>query len=302
MVFGGFGKVEIKQSEGQTLLTLLRVAICGLASLSVLGMYNAANGFFGVVRDGEGWVDSLQYETTYQAAENSRVYNLYYDEVAPDGRGVRHIYKQYYLAGSEGAWGLVDSAGQVILESRYQDIILLPQSYILKDDDQWRFYSRPELEPLGNSAWDNVEVFRSESGKIISDLVAVEKDGHFGATDQQGNVVVPPEWDDCELNTYAVDWPIIRVKKDGLYGFINRSGQVVIDVSFNYAQLDLYSEPPPTDGEPVDTPSVPVVYVCNDGDWGGIFRDPGGQPQAVNWQIEPTAEVLEDYQNSGLSS
>lgn len=294
--------MEIKQAEGQTLLTLLRVVICGLATLCVFGMYPVAERFFGFVRNGDAFIASLRDETMDQPNLGGRVYNLYYVEKAADGRGLRHIFKQYYLAGSEGSWGLVDSAGQVILESHYEDIILLPQSYLLKQDGAWRFYSRPELEPLGDTAWDNVEISRNEAGKITSDLVKVEKDGLFGATDQAGNIVVQPEWDGCELNTYAVDWPIIRVKKDGRYGFINRSGQVIIKVRYDYAQLDLYAETPPEGGGETTAPSVPVIYVCDDGQWGGIFPDADGDPQAVDWQIEPTAEVLEDYRNSQLGS
>ncbi|NLF79875.1 MAG: WG repeat-containing protein [Clostridia bacterium] len=294
--------MEIKQAEGQTLLTLLRIMICALASLSVFGMYPIADHFFDLVRNSDALIAPLRDETGEQLNPSGHVYNLYYDEKAEDGRGLRHIFKQYYLAGSEGALGLVDSAGRIILEPQYEDIILLPQSYVLKQDGAWRFYSRPELELMSDTAWDNVEISRNEADKITSDLVKVEKDGLFGATDQTGNIVVQPEWEGCEINTYAVDWPIIRVQKDGRYGFINRSGRVIIKVRYDYAQLDLYAEPPPEGDGETAAPSVPVIYVCDDGKWGGIFADADGNPQAVDWQIEPTAEVLEDYRNSQLGS
>jgi hypothetical protein len=290
--------VEIKNAEGQTLLTLLRVAICGLAALSVFGMQNLANVFFDTVQNSGNLISSITYDADNTPLQYGRPYVLYYDKTLEDNKSVSHIYKQYYITGEEGALGLVDSAGNVLLSQSYQDIIVLPATYILKTDGLWRFYDQTEITPLDENNWENVEISLDESGKINSDLVKVEKDGLYGATDQQGHIVVQPQWDDFEPYTYAVDWPIIRVKKNGLYGFINNSGQILIDVKYDYARLDLYSFPNVDDSTTINT--VPVVFVLKDNDWGGIFRGDNGKPTGVNWDIEPSAEALADHESSAI--
>ena len=288
--------MEIKQSEGQTLLTLVRVAICGLAALSVLGMQNLADSVFDLVRGNDGFISSIvdDEEATVQYGSP---YILYYDQTAENGRAIQHIYKRYYITGDEGALGLVDSSGKVLLPQRYQDIIVLPSTYILKEAGAWRFYDQSEVLSLNENTWDNVEISLNELGKISNDLVKVEKNGLFGATDQQGQVIIDPQWDDFEPYTYAVDWPIIRVKKNGLYGFINSAGDTLIDVKYDYARLDLYSYPPENE-DSTEVKTVPIVFVLKDNDWGGIFKDKNGKPTTVQWDIEPSAEAMADYESA----
>lgn len=280
--------MEIKKSEGQTLLTLLRLSICGIAALCIFGMQNFVNGTFDFFRNSEEMVNSFLEEKNPGTQDYGNSYILYYDE--QNNGTTTHIYKQYYITGEEGSLGMVDSSGKVIFEPVYEGIILLPHSCILKQDGQWRFYDL-ENQPLSDDTWDTVEVVTNKHGKIVGNLIEVSKDGLYGATDQQGEVMISPRWDDIDLNNYEVDWPLIRVKKDGEYGFINSDGYIIIGVRYEYATLGTYV----ISDENQQQQTRPAVFVYRNEDWGAIFQDRYGDPTYVDWDIEPPAEVIEDY-------
>ena len=179
--------MEIKFLPGKTLLTLSRLAIYGLASLSVLGMHNFADT---ALNSGISLLEETSKDTS---AISGSSYTLYYDQKIEGTQGINSIYKLYYISGQEGQLGLVDAAGKVILEPQYEDIIVLPYTYILKIDGLWAFYDQATITALNDHRWDSVEISQDESGKIIDNTIKVEKAGLFGTTDQNGNIIVEPK-------------------------------------------------------------------------------------------------------------
>ncbi len=276
------------------------MVIFAIAALSVFGMYGFAEKTLAFFNNNINAADQPLIDDPDQPDIQGRSYTLYYDEkiYSDSMAGYRHIYKQYYIVGQENAVGLVDAAGTVLLPQQYQDIIILPYTYILKQDEFWGFYSRETLELLSDNIWNQAEIELSEQGKIISDLVKVNKDGVYGATNHNGEIIISPAWDGLELYTYEAEWPLIRVQQDTQYGFINNSGDVIISVRYAYAQLNTYSVINTDEQGNENTVTVPIIYVCEDGQWGGIFRDSDGDPTSVDWNIEPTTEVLADYNAS----
>ena len=281
----------IKYTPGKTLLTLLHLVIYALASLSVFGIHSFAESTIYALQTGTANTEDTDDDTSSQYSDS---YALYYEEDINNNKGTRYIYTLYYLIGQQGALGLVDAAGNVILEPQYQDIIVLPKNYILKTDETWGFYDKASLKALNDQRWDSVEADTDEIGKISSNYIKVEKDGLFGATDQNGKIVLSPKWEDLDLHTYAADWPLIKVKKNGAYGYINSSGGIVINPEYDYAQAGVY----PRNESDGTTSYHPVIYVVKAGDWGGIFKNSSGNPASPRWDIEPTEEVLADYEDS----
>ena len=273
--------MEIKETQGQTLLTLLRVAICGIACLCVFGFHGLAESFFGIFTTAVPMTSAEQTSSSYGDS-----YILYYDQSLKHNAYL-HIYRQYYLSGSEDHVGLVDSAGKVILEQKYQGIVVLPESYILKENDKWRFYTH-DMEPLTDNEWDSVELSLSEKGKLNSDLVKICSDGLYGAVNMQGEVAVSPRWDSLELYTRTAEWQLLRVSSNGDFGYIYPNGNTAVRIRYDYVQTGIY-------GSEEEGDSAPVIFVCDDGDWGGIFKNRYNEPGSVDWSVEPTAEVLEDY-------
>ena len=96
------------------------------------------------------------------------------------------------------------------------------------------------------------------------------------------------------MNSLQSAWPLIKVKSDGKYGFINTAGDTVISLSYDYAAMGtvtVYADENDADGT-----EKPIVYVLQDGDWGAIYRNGDGTSSDVDWSVEPTAEVLEAYE------
>lgn len=292
--------MEIKKSEGQTLLTLLRLAICGVAALCIFGMQGFVNAILDLFRNSEDMVNSFfqgeEDEVIQEDYGNS--YILYYEEQLEDSDTTLHIYKQYYITGTEGQMGMVDSSGNVIFEPLYEGIILLPHSCILKQDGQWRFYDLNQ-ELLSEESWDTVEIEKNEQGKISNDLVKVSRDGVYGATDQQGNIIIYPRWVTWSFTPMRPTGRSIRVKSDDQYGFVDSEGNVVINVRYDYAALDSLTTPIENEeGEITGERTEPVIFVLRNDDWGAIFQDEDGDPTSVDWSVDPTEEILNDYQTN----
>lgn len=286
--------MKIKFSPGQTLLTLLRVAICGVAALCIFGMHGCVDTAVDLFRHD----DASGQEGSAGPGSYGNSYILYYEEPLADGESTIHVYKQYYITGQEGTLGMVDASGQVVFESRYQGIILLPHSCILKEDGLWRFYDL-ERQLLSDEAWDEVAIEKDEHGKISNDLVMVCRDGSYGATTQLGEIIISPRWDGLDLYSYDAGWPIIRVKSGDYYGFVDNDGDTVISVEYPYAQMGTLTTPIVNEaGEITGDSSETAVFVFRNDDWGAIFQDEDGDPTRVDWDVEPPASIIEDYQSS----
>lgn len=70
--------MEIKKSEGQTLLTLLRLAICGVAALCIFGMQGFVNATFDFFRNSEDMVNSF-----FQGEEDEVIQEDYGNQLYP---------------------------------------------------------------------------------------------------------------------------------------------------------------------------------------------------------------------------
>ncbi len=284
--------VRIKYAEGQTLLTLTRAAIVVVACLCVGGVYGLVNGLFSTATSArDAVVDIIDAETSQTIEGTPTV--LYFSENGAGG-GVTSIYQVYYITGKEGAYGLVDAGGERLLDDIYEGVILLPHAYALKQDGQWRFFDRETMEQITEHHWDEAEVLRKDNGRFVGTLVRVKKDGLYGAVNMRGEISIFPNYEDLQMNSLQSAWPLIKVKQGGKYGFINSAGDVVISLSYDYAAMDtvtVYADENDAEGT-----EKPIVYVLQDGDWGAIYRNGDGTSSDVDWSVEPTAEVLEAYE------
>ena len=284
--------MRIKYAEGQTLLTLTRAAIVVVACLCVGGVYGLVNGLFSTATSArDAVVDIIDAETSQTIEGTPTV--LYFSENGAGG-GVTSIYQVYYITGKEGAYGLVDAGGERLLDDIYEGVILLPHAYALKQEGQWRFFDRETMEQITEHHWDEAEVLRADNGRFIGTLVRVKKDGLYGAVNMRGEIAIGAYYDDLQMNSLQSAWPLIKVKSDGKYGFINTAGDTVISLSYDYAAMDtvtVYADENDAEGT-----EKPIVYVLQDGDWGAIYRNGDGTSSDVDWSVEPTAEVLEAYE------
>ena len=285
--------VRIKYAEGQTLLTLARAALVVVACLCVGGVYGLVNGLFSTASSArDAVVDIIDAETSETIEGTPTV--LYFSENGAGG-GVTSIYQVYYITGKEGAYGLVDAGGERLLDDIYEGVILLPHAYALKQDGQWRFFDRETMEQITEHHWDEAEVLRADNGRFIGTLVRVKKDGLYGAVNMRGEISIFPNYEDLQMSSLQSAWPLIKVKQGGRYGFINSAGDVIISLSYDFAAMGtvtVYADENDAEGT-----EKPIVYVLRDGDWGAIYRNGDGSSSDVDWSVEPTAEVLEAYED-----
>ena len=286
--------MSIKKSEGHTLLTFMRLGMVFIACLSIGNAQAWADATFALINNAGSIVDDFLSEQPPARQVDGDAFVLYYREPAVDGKGTLYIYQQFYLTGNGAVYGLSDASGKQLLPERYQGILVLPAAYFLNQGQGWRLYDRGTLQPLGDLAWDDVKLELSENGLLENDLIQVKKDGLYGAVNMRGEVVIEPIYEEFDLYSYDVGWPLIRVKKDGRYGYIDDQGEVVIDLSYDYAVLSsitVYADENDAEGE-----AVPIVYVRLGDDWGGILKQ-DGRPAPVDWDIEPSEEALASYKN-----
>lgn len=284
--------MRIKYAEGQTLLTLSRAAIVVVACLCVGGVYSLIDGVFSSASSArDAMVEIIDSETSETVEGVPTV--LYFSENGAAG-GQTSIYQMFYITGSEGAYGLVDTGGKRLLDDIYQGIILLPHAYALKQDGQWRFYDRETLEQITEHHWDEADVLQTENGRFIGTLVRVRKDGLYGAVNMRGEIAIFPYYEDFQMSSLQSAWPLIKVRQNGKYGFINSAGDTVVSLSYDYAVLDtvlVYADENDAEGT-----ERPIIYVVRDGDWGAMYRNGDGSSSEVDWSVEPTAEVLAAYE------
>ncbi|MDO4581957.1 MAG: WG repeat-containing protein [Bacillota bacterium] len=291
----------IKRREGHTLITLLKVLIVFVACLGNWGVDaladKAAVFFSGGVSGLQQFLDDDEQE--FAGIDGTTPYLLYYTEYDADTKITRHIHKQYYISGSEGAYGLIDAARRPVLEEKYQDIVILPYAWALKTDGKYQLYSKTDLTPLSDQLWDAVEPEIDEEGCTSTGMIVVQRDGLYGAIDGSGTVLMEPKWDDFDLLTTNAAWPLSRVRLADKYGFINAAGDIII--ALDYEQAVMSSMVVEATGE-----EIPIIYVYQDGRWGGIVRNRDAQgeqptdaaapnaPAPVNWDLVPSAEVQAD--------
>lgn len=295
---------HLKENEGQTLLTCIKIAIFALACVAAANLGFFADAVVSLASNAEDTARSFLNENsdTEQAqAEADRrgtPIALYFHDRSAEDNATRYIYQVYYMNGQEGSYGLTTVNGEQILPQQYQDIRVLPAAYALKEAGHWRFYSRSDLSLLSEEAWDSVQMNLGRAGYIETDLLSVSRDGLYGAVDLTGQIVIEPRYDEFFFNSQEVEWPLILVKKDGYYGFIDTSGNVVVDLVYDYAVLNTvvaYEDENDAEGT-----KKPVIYVRKDDQWGALYRQSNGSPGAVEWGVEPTTEVLAAYQEQLL--
>ena len=284
--------MTIKKNEGETILTICKSGLIAIALCGTFGVYTfAENGLGALANSVDALADMIDdTEIAYTDMVNAQLTILYYTEPDEENAGnTLHRYKQYYIAGEEGSWGLYDASRNQILPNVYQGIIVLPYAYALKEDGVWRFYAKDEeVSLLSDEEWDEVLPEINHNGKYSTKLIGVCRDNLYGAVDQYGQVVIQPRWDEYQLNTFNTLWPLSRVKKDGYYGFIDDEGDVIVDVEWLYAAMEtIVDEETGSD--------MAVIYVYDGQRWGGIVQNDRGNPSRVDWDLVPDEKYRAEH-------
>lgn len=120
-------------------------------------------------------------------------------------------------------WGVIDLAGQQVLDFLYDDIQYLENSGDKMLQVQVHHKQYGLIDTMGQSI---VEVAYDNIGAVEEGRVAVMKNRKWGFCDLSGRLVVACEYD--EVQSFSEG--LAAVKKNRRWGFINKNGEVVIPI------------------------------------------------------------------------
>lgn len=174
-----------------------------------------------------------------------------------------YAFSNYYIAKQDGKYGIIDTENQIKIEFNYDDINYRKEEGIIEAStpdaiDSDIFDTNFELKLTGiinqidtQKGYMRVRVgeeykyynFKFEEKTeqeifINNELFLSKKDGKYGYTDKNGNVVVDYKYEDATTqNTYGY----VSVKLNGLWGSLDKTGVVTSDAKYkldNNSKID----------------------------------------------------------------
>lgn len=133
----------------------------------------------------------------------------------------------------EGKWGLVNTAEEWILDPEYDEILCdeLGRSYacsavFVRDDEKVKLLTCSEngFEWTG-AVFENAKPF-------LDSYAAVERDGKWGFTDTNGNIVIDFQFEDAK----SFGQHLAAVKQNGFWGYVDLKGHIVIPCIYKDAK------------------------------------------------------------------
>lgn len=203
--------------------------VLGVDHIEQLGLIES--GMFSLF-DGNKW--------HFYNTEHQKVFGDF-DEVSAIGNGVAAVK-------SNGVWKLVDRSGADLTGKTYADVAMDGKKVVFRydrlfvsDGNGYKMINESGTE-IGNATYEDAHIFNDAT------YAAVKIAGAWGFVDQDGNVVIKPQYEDARSFANGM----AAVKKNGLWGFINTEGEMVIAPQFEGA---------------CDFNSDGCVFVGVDGEW-----------------------------------
>lgn len=156
-------------------------------------------------------------------------YELYYSY-----QQIGEYLGKYAVYGYEGKKGIIDAAGEIVLEAAYDDIrvpLKLSDGIPVRDGDKVYFISEKGYKTAQpDGSYDGMGI-RSDN------RILVEKDGKFGYLDRELNVKMECIWEDA---TNFSD-KTAAVKSGGRWALINTKGEFLTDYIYTDVKRDAHN-------------------------------------------------------------
>lgn len=158
-----------------------------------------------------------------------------------DGNSETKIVANSYLSAySGGKWGVINSKGETIIDTTYDDMIIIPDStkaiFIYQSDvnlaeNTYNSYAINEKGERLFTSYDRVEALQNvDSNNYITydtNALKVSKDGKYGLINFNGTEILGCTYDSI-TPLRGVRNSFVTVS-NGLYGLVDNSGNVIID-------------------------------------------------------------------------
>ena len=203
-------------------------------------------------------------------AYNSKVLDYGYTEISTVFVNQKAILNDILVVNKERKKsGVIDPYGNIILETKYDDITYLPDTgdFLVKTNNKVGILSKSK-ETKVQIIYDEIKLMDSDAG-----LYVVKKDNKYGVIDFQGNVKVHIENDEIGIDTskfpqnniknkYLLADTLIPVRKDKYWGLLNKDGKQVAE--FKYDNLGYIASNNRNALNLLMIPDYNVIVACKD--------------------------------------
>lgn len=153
------------------------------------------------------------------------------------------IAKSYFSTYTNGKWGVIDGAGNVVIEPIYSEMIQIPDktksvfictydvnydtgaynTKVLNDKNEQIYQNYEQVETIQN-------IDQNNNLSYESNILKVKKDGKFGIINIEGKELVSCQYENIE-SLKGVSNSLVTTK-DGKKGLIDNSGSIIIENNY----------------------------------------------------------------------
>ncbi len=119
--------------------------------------------------------------------------------------------------------GLVNAAGEMILEPSVDRLLTFQEGRGLVRDDDYRFYYITEQSDLYDGFYQEASAFRHG-------VAVVQVEGKWGIINQRGIEIIPPKYD--KIESFENGFAKVRIK--GFNGLSNLKGELIVQPNYEY--------------------------------------------------------------------
>ncbi|KUO67153.1 MAG: hypothetical protein APF84_15855 [Gracilibacter sp. BRH_c7a] len=190
----------------------------------------------------------------------------------------------YHVKEKDGKKALYTEDDQEVLPYEFEQFKTHYNMVGAQKDGKWLLYDYTGVR-LSQDEWEDIIKTTTPMDNEVNGLVRVKKDGVWGCVDQQGEVVITPNWDGIDLNYYEEVEPFLRVNKDGKYGYLTYEGELVLEAKWDMAVMDVYNRP------------LDEIAVRLNDEWGTV-KVVNNKAQEVDWDQKPRLETQIGFMDS----
>ena len=125
------------------------------------------------------------------------------------------------VVGKNNKVGVINGENKKIIDLEYENLIYLSPNSIIKEGNNFYFYSPNAPKRKLNISW---------AGLYNGETLFYSRDSKFGLMDKNGNELTKNIYEELEQNNIGT----IITKKDGKYGLLNQQGKEVVQNIYNY--------------------------------------------------------------------
>ena len=157
-------------------------------------------------------------------------FQIVWDDIGSYFRCGRDYVKQGNL------YGFIDTSGNVVIDIQYEDVSQFFEDYAsvrLPGSDRFTVIDQFGNNPMPD-VWSENHIYFSNG------LARIIQEGKVGFVDTEGKIIIPCEWDTCEVETanwgseysafsslFQFEGDLVLVAKNDKMYYINKSGEIV---------------------------------------------------------------------------